>query len=106
MVRNATQKKPRETIGPNEGRPQVTDKTTTNPVALAAREFSRRALLKTSVVAGAGAITAPWIVKNAFSSSGEVNFVGWAGYDFKELFAAFTAKTGIKMNFVEQPDND
>lgn len=84
----------------------MTDKTTTNPVALAAREFSRRALLKTSVVAGAGAITAPWIVKNAFSSSGEVNFVGWAGYDFKELFAAFTAKTGIKMNFVEQPDND
>jgi spermidine/putrescine transport system substrate-binding protein len=84
----------------------VTDKTTINPVALAAREFSRRALLKTSVVAGAGAITAPWIVKNAFSSSGEVNFMGWAGYDFKELFAAFTAKTGIKMNFIEQPDND
>jgi spermidine/putrescine transport system substrate-binding protein len=84
----------------------VTDRTKFNPVALAAREFSRRALLKTSIVVGAGAITAPWIVKDAFSSSGEVNFMGWAGYDFKDLFAAFTAKTGIKMNFVEEPDNN
>ena len=84
----------------------MTNKIITNSAALAARDFSRRALLKTSAAVGAAAITAPWIVKDAFSSSGEVSFMGWAGYDFKDLFAAFTAKTGIKMNFIEQPDND
>ena len=31
--------------------------------------------------------------------------MGWAGYDLKDLFVAFTGKTGIKMNFFEQPDN-
>ncbi|HEX9446414.1 MAG TPA: extracellular solute-binding protein [Dongiaceae bacterium] len=67
---------------------------------------SRRNLLKTAAVLGAAGLAAPLYSKSAFSSSGEVNFMGWAGYDFKELFAAFTAKTGIKMNFIEQPDND
>ncbi len=68
--------------------------------------ISRRSLLKASVALSAVGFASPIYVKNAFSSSGEVNFMGWAGYDFKELFAAFTAKTGIKMNFTEQPDND
>ena len=77
-----------------------------NATGMAVLAFTRRTLLKTTAVAGAAAITAPWIVKDAFSSSGEVNFMGWAGYDFKDLFAAFTAKTGIKMNFIEEPDNN
>jgi spermidine/putrescine transport system substrate-binding protein len=67
---------------------------------------TRRNILKTAAVLGAAGLAGPIYSKSAFSSSGEVNFMGWAGYDFKELFAAFTAKTGIKMNFVEQPDND
>ena len=72
---------------------------------LNAATFSRRSMLKASALTAVG-LASPLFVKNAFSSSGEVNFMGWAGYDFKDLFAAFTAKTGIKMNFVEQPDND
>ena len=32
--------------------------------------------------------------------------MGWAGYDYKALFAAFADKTGIKVNLVEQPDNE
>ena len=67
--------------------------------------LSRRSLLKSAATLGAIGLVAPLLVKSAFSSSGEVNFMGWAGYDFKDLFAAFTAKTGIKMNFTEQPDN-
>jgi spermidine/putrescine transport system substrate-binding protein len=46
------------------------------------------------------------IVKDAFSSSGTVNFMGWAGYDFKAAFEGFTGATGIKVNFIEQPDQD
>ena len=81
-------------------------KLTSTQETLNAALISRRSLLKASAALGAVGFASPLFVKNAFSSSGEVNFMGWAGYDFKELFAAFTAKTGIKMNFVEQPDND
>ena len=67
---------------------------------------SRRSFLKTSAAVGLGVVASPAIVSNAFSSSGEVNFMGWSGYDFKKMFEAFTAKTGIKVNFIEQPDQD
>ena len=66
----------------------------------------RRALLRRSLVL-AGAIAAPTIIaRGALASSGEVTFMGWAGYDMAPVFQAFTAKTGIKVNFVEQPDNE
>ena len=84
----------------------MSDTKSPNATGLAARAFSRRILLKTSAVAGAAAVTAPWIVKDAFSSSGSVNFMGWAGYDFKAAFAAFNKATGITVNFNEQPEQD
>lgn len=69
--------------------------------------FSRRSFLKGTAAAGLGAIAAPALISSsALASSGELNYMGWAGYDFKEAFAAFTKATGIKMNFTEQPDND
>ncbi len=74
--------------------------------ARSARAFSRRLLLKGAAVSGLGLVSAPWIVRDAFSSSGELNFMGWAGYDFKPAFAAFKNKTGITVNFNEQPDQD
>ena len=71
----------------------------------AGRGVARRTLLKSGAVL-AGAIAAPAIVsRSALSSSGEVNYMGWAGYDFSKEFEAFTKKTGIKVNFNEQPDN-
>jgi spermidine/putrescine transport system substrate-binding protein len=69
--------------------------------------FSRRSFLKGTAAAGLGAIAAPALISSsALASSGELNYTGWAGYDFKVAFAAFTKETGIKMNFTEQPDND
>jgi spermidine/putrescine transport system substrate-binding protein len=65
----------------------------------------RRSLLK-SVAATAAVIAAPRLVNDALASSGQVNFMGWAGYNFKDAFAAFTKATGIKVNFNEQPDQD
>ncbi|OYU39988.1 MAG: hypothetical protein CFE33_05305 [Pseudorhodobacter sp. PARRP1] len=70
--------------------------------------MNRRSFLKTSA-AGLGALAAPSIISSkALASSGELNFTGWAGYDklAAEVFPAFTAATGIKVNFKELPDQD
>jgi spermidine/putrescine transport system substrate-binding protein len=70
--------------------------------------FSRRRFLQGSA-AGAGILAAPAIISSkALASSGEVNFTGWAGYPAlaEKVFPAFTAATGIKVNFKELPDQD
>ena len=72
----------------------------------AARLFSRRAVLKAGAAGAAIALSGPAFVRNAFSSSGEFNYMGWAGYAYQPCFDAFTKATGIKVNFTEQPDND
>jgi len=69
---------------------------------------SRRSFLKTSA-AGVGALAAPALISSkALASSGELNFTGWAGYPglAEKVFPAFTAATGITVNFTEQPDQD
>ena len=70
--------------------------------------YSRRGFLKTTA-AGVGALAAPALISSkALASSGELNFTGWAGYPAlsETVFPAFTAATGVKVNFTEQPDND
>ena len=72
------------------------------------KTVSRRGFLKTTA-AGVGALAAPALISSkALASSGELNFTGWAGYPAltETLFPAFTAATGIKVNFNEQPDQD
>ena len=65
-----------------------------------------RKLTRRSVLGAAGAlVAAPWIVRDAFASSGALNFMGWSGIDQKPVFDAFSAKTGIKLNFMAVPDN-
>ena len=61
--------------------------------------ISRRGLIKTGAAAAALAVASPAIIRG-LASSGLLNFMGWAGYDFKQVFAGFTNKTGIKVNFV------
>lgn len=76
--------------------------------AEAARLLTRRTALKAGAAAAAVALAAPIIVRNALSSSGELNFMGWSGYPelAKTVFPAFEKATGIKVNFLEQPDQD
>ncbi len=72
------------------------------------RSTSRRKFLKTTAAVGI-ALAAPAIIsRGALASSGEVNFMGWAGYPelAKTVFPAFEKSTGIKVNFNEQPDQD
>ncbi len=75
---------------------------------LLAAQMSRRSLMKSATALGAVGLAAPLFVKNAFSSSGELNFIGWAGYTAfaEKVFPAFEKATGIKVKFIEQPDND
>ncbi|MEY3308696.1 MAG: hypothetical protein RLZZ413_2734, partial [Pseudomonadota bacterium] len=70
--------------------------------------FNRRTFLKGSAV-GVGMLAAPAIISHkALASSGELNFMGWAGYPAlaETVFPAFEAATGIKVNFNEQPGQD
>lgn len=69
----------------------------------------RRTILKGSAAFAAGAVFAPAVIsRSALASSGELNYLGWAGYPdlTGKVIPAFTAATGIKVNFSEVPDQD
>ncbi len=70
--------------------------------------LSRRTVLKGTAAAAITAIAAPAYIKGSLASSGELNFMGWAGYPelAKTVFPAFTAASGIKMNFTEVDNQD
>lgn len=53
----------------------------------------------------AAMLAAPWIVRDAFASSGQLNLLGWSGVEMAPVFKLFTAKTGITVNFLAAPDN-
>ena len=59
---------------------------------------TRRSLLKGAAMTGAAVATGPWVVRDAFSSSGEVNVICWTGYLPDEFVADFQKETGIKAN--------
>ncbi len=70
--------------------------------------LNRRTFLQGTAI-GAGLLAAPALISSkALASSGELNYMGWAGYPAltEKVFPAFTAKTGITVNFNEQPDQD
>jgi spermidine/putrescine transport system substrate-binding protein len=69
----------------------------------------RRTILKGSTAIAAGAIFAPAVIsRSALASSGELNFMGWAGYPdiAGKVLPMFKEKTGITVNFTEVPDQD
>jgi spermidine/putrescine transport system substrate-binding protein len=68
----------------------------------------RRTILK-STAAGISLLAAPALLpRQALASSGELNFMGWAGYPAltEKVFPEFLKDTGIKVNFTEQPGQD
>ena len=70
--------------------------------------LNRRRFLQ-GTAAGVGILAAPALIsRGALASSGELNFMGWAGYPglAETVFPAFTAATGITVNFTEQPGQD
>lgn len=72
----------------------------------AARRFSRRTMLKNAAAAGTALAVGPWLVKDAFSSSGELNVFSWSDYMPEEHIKNFTDKTGITINFTGYGSNE
>jgi spermidine/putrescine transport system substrate-binding protein len=83
-------------------------KLTSAQETIRAAALSRRNLLKSAAALGAVGLAGPLYSKQALSSSGELNFMGWAGYPglAEKVFPAFEKVTGIKINFTEQPGQD
>ncbi len=73
---------------------------------LRAAQMSRRSLMKSAVALGAVGFAAPIYSRNALSASGEVNFVGWSGYDYGKVKEGFEKASGIKLNIKDLPDQD
>lgn len=72
----------------------------------AAKRFSRRTMLKNAAAAGTALAVGPWLVKDAFSSSGELNVFTWSDYMPDEHIKNFTDNTGIAINFTGYGSNE
>lgn len=70
----------------------------TRELLLSARNFNRRTMLKSAAAAGAFVAAGPMIVKDAFSSSGELNLLMWSDEFPDPVIPNFESKTGIKVN--------
>jgi spermidine/putrescine transport system substrate-binding protein len=67
---------------------------------------SRRAVLKGAIALGATGLLAPAFSRNAFSSSGEVNWFTWEDYAAPALVERFEKDTGIKINVTSYSSNE
>jgi spermidine/putrescine transport system substrate-binding protein len=87
----------------------VTDLSKSQRSALAtvkAAQSSRRAVLKSALALGAVGMLAPAFSRNAFSSSGELNWFTWEDYAPAGLVDKFQADTGIKLNVTSFSSNE
>ncbi len=73
---------------------------------IAAKEFSRRTLLKGAAAAGGIAVTMPFIIRQSLASSGEINVFAWGDYIQDNIIDAFEKKTGIKVNLTTFGSNE
>ena len=74
------------------------DQSRTRETLLAARAFNRRTMLKGAAATGAVALGFPMIVKDAFSSSGELNLLMWSDEFPGDVIPNFEKASGIKVN--------
>lgn len=64
----------------------------------------RRKFLK--LMGATAAFASPTYVRNAFSSSGELNVFSWSDYVYPEMIDQFQKETGIKVNLAVYGSND
>ncbi len=74
------------------------DQSRTRELLLSARNFNRRTVLKSAAAAGTVAAVGPMYVKDAFSSSGELNLLMWSDEFPDPVIPNFEKATGIKVN--------
>ncbi len=70
------------------------------------KTFSRRTFVQGAAATSAFVAAGPAYVKDAFSSSGEVDILMWADYLPPEFIEAFTKATGIKINYTGIGSNE
>src|SRR5262249_28664906 len=70
------------------------------------RASTRRTWLKGAAAAGVLAAIGPWLVRDAFSSSGELNILNWSDELPDPVIPDFTKKTGIKVNSTPFSQNE
>ena len=63
-----------------------------------AAQLSRRAMMRSAAAVGAVGMASPMLVKNAFSSSGEINLLMWSDEYPDPVIPNFEKATGIKVN--------
>jgi spermidine/putrescine transport system substrate-binding protein len=63
-------------------------------------------MLKTGAATAAVTLAAPALVRDAFSSSGEVDILMWSDYLPDGFIAAFTKETGIVINYTGIGSNE
>ena len=80
--------------------------TETQLTLLASRRFNRRRFLKTSTGAAAVVLAGPAYVRNARSSSGELNLLNWSDEFPGEVIPNFEKATGIKVNSTPFSQNE
>ncbi len=73
-------------------------KLTTTQETLRAAAISRRSLLKSASAFGAVGLSSPLFVKNALSSSGELNLLMWSDEYPGDVIPNFEKASGIKVN--------
>jgi len=78
----------------------------TRELLLSASAFNRRTLLKGAAAAGAVAAVGPMYVRNAFSSSGELNILNWSDELPDPVIPNFEKATGIKVNSTPFSQNE
>jgi spermidine/putrescine transport system substrate-binding protein len=86
---------------------KLTDsKSSSRKTQSAVRHFTRRQLLKSAAVTGVAVAAAPAFVRDAFSSSGEINILMWSDYLPEPFIKAFTDETGITVNYTGIGSNE
>ena len=73
------------------------------------KKITRRSFIKKSTTLGLGvyatASMGPWFIKDALSSSGNLNLFTWPDYSKPEVIAAFEKSTGIKVKVTNYATN-
>ncbi len=72
----------------------------------AAKGHSRRGVLKSAALLGSAAAMGPWVVQDAFSSSGTLNIMMWSDYLPKPFREKFKAATGISIKHTPYGSNE
>jgi spermidine/putrescine transport system substrate-binding protein len=80
--------------------------TETELTLLASRRFNRRKFLKTSTGAAAIVLAGPAYVRNARSSSGELNLLNWSDEFPGDVIPNFEKASGIKVNSTPFSQNE